>query len=146
MCSSDLAAYIVVRSENDGQTLFGKTKWITGRKQELSVSAKPMSKEDIDHAIHELPFDSTDMQMATAFDTTGSSPSANGGAATADPGATSGSGTADAGTADAPGNMAAAGKGRRRRGPRPVNLSCPCWCDEMNYRMADSIARAANHP
>jgi mono/diheme cytochrome c family protein len=156
-----VAAYIVVRSENEGQTLFGKTKWITGRKQELSVSVKPMSKEDIDHAIHELPFDSTDMQMATVFDTTGSSPSGNGGAATADAGTTSGSGTADPGAATssgtaeagtktagagAPGNMAVKGKGRRRRGARSVNLSCPCWCDEMNYRMADSIARAANHP
>jgi hypothetical protein len=181
--SQGVPAYIVVRSENDGQALFGKAKWIMGRQQLLSAEQTPMSPEDIAHAIHELPFDTTNLQTATASDTTGvatgnaGSASAAGGGTTdssatasatgaaaagsqssasgaGDPGTAGSTGDAsvagsDAGTGSAggsPGDPRRAGSGKRRarRAQQAKHLlACPCWCDEMDYRKADSIARAA---
>jgi len=145
-----VAAYVVVRSEKDGQVLFGKAKWITGRQQVVSAEPTAMSPEDITHAIHQLPFDSADMQHATAVDAgAGASPmgSADSPVTAGTGGSDAGTGGSDAGTsgsdAGTSGSMAPKRRGGHKSRAVEQVRACPCWCDEMDYRKADSIARAA---
>jgi mono/diheme cytochrome c family protein len=152
------SAYIVVRTEGDGQILFGKAKWIVGKHQLVTADQTAMSAEDIAHAIHELPFDSTAMQdAAAAWDSTGSAGATAGTTGTAGTDSTAtatgtggpspasapngGDGGSGSGSASQAISVAPAKRGRHRS---PGSLqACPCWCDEMDYRKADSIARAA---
>lgn len=47
-------ALILCMGESDGQTFWGKTQFVIGRKQEIVVEPKVMSKEDITTAIRDL--------------------------------------------------------------------------------------------
>ncbi|HVS98675.1 MAG TPA: cytochrome c [Puia sp.] len=174
-------AYVVVRTENDGQSMFGKAKWTIGPQQVVTAEPVAMTPEDIAHAIHELPFDSSAVAGTDALDrtggtgtaaTAGSADSTSSGAGAdssgaASSGAASSGAAGDQATGGGPAGAASTGTGsgssqetvaavavgsgtsaaRTRRGKRRRALeqarACPCWCDEMDYRKADSIARAA---
>ena len=154
-------AYIVVRTEGDGQTFFGKAKWIVGKHQLVTADQTAMSAEDIAHAIHELPFDSTALQNATAaWDSAGNAGGTTASTGGVDSTATAGTGAAGTGTTDPAGIPAGGPSGggdgaatnsvanampvkRGKRRSQESLQACPCWCDEMDYRKADSIARAA---
>jgi mono/diheme cytochrome c family protein len=152
-----VTAYIVVRTEGEGQTFFGKAKWIIGKHQLVTAEQSAMSAEEIAHAIHELPLDSTALQNATAaWDSAGNTGTGTAGSGGTDSTVTAGTETTvpsgvpsggpagnggDGGAANSGGTAASVKRGRRRN---PESLqACPCWCDEMDYRKADSIARAA---
>jgi mono/diheme cytochrome c family protein len=116
-------AHVLVMDGTGDERLFGKTTFFTTHHQRISPNPTRKTPEAIARAIRELP---ADREKAQASDS----------AAIGVGGASDSTHAGDAG-ASAP------AKGVAAIAPvaRPAQ-SCPCWCDQSDYRKADSIARS----
>ena len=112
-------AHILVLDGSGDESLFAKTTFITSPHQRISPNPVVKTQAAIQRAIEELPTDRANVQAADS-------------AATVAAGATRRATTGA--EPDAKAALAAA------PGLRPSS-SCPCWCDQSDYRKADSIAR-----
>jgi mono/diheme cytochrome c family protein len=113
-------AHVLVMDGVGDEILFGKTTFFTAHIQRISPNPTRKTAEGIASAIKELPADRENAQAADsgAAGAVGASDSANVGA-----------------KAPAKSIAVIAPTG----GPAQ---SCPCWCDQSDYRKADSIARS----
>ena len=117
-------AHVLVMDGVGDEVLFGKTTFLTAHVQRISPNPTRKNAEAIASAIKGL---AADREHAQAADSTGAA-----GAAGANSG-TEGAKAVAAAPATAIAAIAPTG--------RPTQ-SCPCWCDQSDYRMADSIARS----
>jgi mono/diheme cytochrome c family protein len=128
-----LAHVLVMDGEGD-QRLFGKTTFFTSHHQRISPNPTQETSEAIARAIKELP---VDRENARAAD----------GAAAGAAGATPASGADSANTGASVANDAPAKSVKPAIAMDPTlrpAQSCPCWCDQSDYRKADSIARSGS--
>jgi mono/diheme cytochrome c family protein len=128
-----VVAHVLVMDGTGEESLFGKTTFITGHHQRVSPNPTRQTSAAIAGAISELPADG---EKAQAADSTAIG-------ATAAGGASDGAGATGAASDGATGAATPAAKSIAAIGPmvRPAQ-SCPCWCDQSDYRKADSIARS----
>jgi mono/diheme cytochrome c family protein len=118
-----VVAHVLVMDGAGDETLFGKTTFFTAHIQRISPNPTRQTSAAIASAIEGLPVDRANAQAADS-------------AATGATGARSASDSTNAGAA-APAKPIAA----IALTVRPAQ-SCPCWCDQSDYRKADSIARS----
>ena len=112
-----LAHVLVIDGSGSEASLFGKTTFFTSHHQRISPNPTPKTPEAAVRAIRELPDDRKKAQAADS-------------AATGTSGGASDSAAAPARSIAAIDPVV-----------RPAQ-SCPCWCDQSDYRKADSIARS----
>jgi mono/diheme cytochrome c family protein len=119
-----VVAHVLVMDGAGDERLFGKATFFTSLHQRISPSPVVKTSDAILHAIRELPADRANAQAADTVAAGAASVAGAGGAA----------GVAG-GVAQAPPAVAVVPLLR-------PSQSCPCWCDQSDYRKADSIARS----
>jgi hypothetical protein len=118
-------AHVLVMDGAGDESLFGKTTFFTSLHQRISPNPVVKSAEAVLHAIRELPADRANAQAADSV--------------------AAGAGGVDSANAAAAGRANAAAHAGPALAVAPrlrTSESCPCWCDQSDYRKADSIARS----
>jgi mono/diheme cytochrome c family protein len=140
-----VVAHVLVMDGAGDESLFGKTTFFTSHHQRIAPNPTQKTPDAIARAIREL---AADRDKAQAADSAAIGANAAGGASDgANAVAMGSSGATGAANAGATGAASAgatpATKSIAAIGPmvRPAQ-SCPCWCDQSDYRKADSIARS----
>jgi mono/diheme cytochrome c family protein len=120
MLPQHVLAHVLVMDGTGDEILFGKTTFFTSHHQRISPNPTRKNQDAIAREIRQLPLD---RENALAADSASSA--AGGTAATSEADSTKTVKPAIAMVATA-----------------LPSQSCPCWCDQLDYRKADSIARS----